>query len=154
MPACKRIVLETLPRPPARARIKAAHIEPVAPPPAAAAPPSAAVAAGPTPEQLEAVKFTCRRDFRLHCRGIPPGGPEALGCLERHAARLTPNCKTSIADIEATAPAAAAAMEATAPPAAATEAHHTLPPAVTPAGRVLRRVIRRAREREEEERQQ
>ncbi len=80
----------------------------VAPPPAAAPPPPAVpvpVAARPTPQQLKAVRFTCRRDFRVHCRGVPAGGPEALACLVSHAARLTPNCRTAVTAIEQSVPA-------------------------------------------------
>jgi hypothetical protein len=78
------------------------------PAPATAATPAITAPAAPSPEQLKAVKFTCRKDFRRHCKGVPPGGPEALACLERNAARLTQNCKTSIAALTQTAPAAAA----------------------------------------------
>ena len=73
----------------------------------------------PTPEQMNAIKFTCRRDFTANCRGVPQGGPEALACLQRNSARLSPNCRTSIAAITegepAPAPAAAAAPAAVPP---------------------------------------
>ncbi len=97
------------------------------PPPAAAAPPPAApvpVAARPTAQQLKAVRFTCRRDFRVHCRGVPAGGSEAFACLVRNTARLSPNCRTSVTAIEQSMPAAAAlpaAMPAPALPVAKIE---------------------------------
>jgi hypothetical protein len=71
------------------------------PPPAAAPPPQAAEAPAmpaPTAAQREAVRVTCRRDYRRHCRGVPQG-PEAFACLQSNMARLTPNCRTSIAAI-------------------------------------------------------
>jgi hypothetical protein len=70
-------------------------------PAAASAPPAAAPAPGaaPTPRQIKAIKFTCRRDFARDCRGVPPGGPEAIACLQHHMPRLSPNCRTSIAAV-------------------------------------------------------
>jgi hypothetical protein len=78
--------------------------------PAPAAAPVAAEAAGPAPtaEQLSAIKFTCRSDFRANCRGVPQGGPEALACLQRNAPRLSQNCRTSLAAVADEAPAAGA----------------------------------------------
>lgn len=132
-PSCKQVVSATM-----------------SAPAAAAAAPATDAAAGPTPQQLQAVKFTCRTDFMRHCRGVPQGGPEALACLQQNAARLTPNCKTSLADIADSVPPAgatstAAAAAAPAAAAAAAPAARRLPPAITPAGRILRRVIERNR---------
>jgi hypothetical protein len=129
--ACKQVVSATMGAP--------------APAGAAAAAPAAvavAPAAAPTPQQLSAVKFTCRADFTRHCKGIQPGGPEALACLQRNAARLTPDCKTSLADIGDAVPAGATTSTAAAAPAAAAPARR-LPPGITPVGRVLRRVMER-----------
>ncbi len=80
---------------------KAKIAAPPPPPPAAAAPPPVET---PTAKQLSAIKFTCRRDFKRHCRGVTQGGPEAIACLRRNAATLTPACKTSLADIGDAAP--------------------------------------------------
>ena len=85
----------------------------------AAAAVQAAPAAMPTPEQMNAIKFNCRRDFMVNCRGVPQGGPEALACLERNSARLSPNCRTSIAAITEGEPAPAAAAAAAPAPASA-----------------------------------
>ena len=98
--------------------------KPVAPPPQTASAPPAPAATGPTPEQMSALKFTCRRDFGRVCKGVQAGGAEALACLQRNAARLSPNCKTSLADVADSvpsggmpaAPAAAAAPVASPPP--------------------------------------
>lgn len=91
----------------------AAPVKPAAAPPPqqAAVPPPAAPAADmpppPTAAQMNAIKNTCRGDFNRNCKGVPLGGPEAIACLQRNAARLSPNCKTSLADIADSAPAAA-----------------------------------------------
>jgi len=136
-PSCKQVVSATMGAPT---------------PAAAAATPAAAVAvapaSGPTPQQLSAVKFTCRTDFRRYCKGVQAGGQEALICLQRNAARLTPDCKTSLADIADSVPASAATPTAAAAAPAAAAAAATprrLPPGITPAGRVLRRVMERNR---------
>ncbi len=86
----------------------------------AAAPAAAATApsAMPTPEQQNAIKMTCRRDFMVNCRGVPQGGAEAFACLQRNASRLSPDCRTSLAAIAGGATAAATAPTAAAPPAA------------------------------------
>jgi Cysteine rich repeat len=128
--ACKQVVSATMGGAPAAAGAAPATAAAVAP------------AAGPTPDQLKAVKFTCRRDFIRNCRGIEPGGPEALACLQRNGPRLTPDCRTSLAALGEAAPAAAA----TAPGSTTTviiEERRPLPPGITPAGRILRRAIER-----------
>ena len=51
----------------------------------------------PTAEQMNAIKFTCRREFANNCRGVPSGGSEAIDCLQRNPGKLTPDCKTSLA---------------------------------------------------------
>jgi len=109
------------------------------PPPVAA--PVAVEAAAPnvTPEQMSAVKFTCGPDFKRYCIGIQPGGPEAFGCLQSNAARLVPDCKTSLEAIADDMPAATTAAAVPAPVAV----KRPLAPGITPAGRVLRRVIER-----------
>jgi hypothetical protein len=99
-PNCKTAVSATMGTSPAPTQAKAAPGAPMAPP--------AAGPAGPTPQQLEAIKANCRRDYRRNCRGIPPGGPEALACLVRNTARLRPACQASVAAISAPAAPAAA----------------------------------------------
>jgi len=114
-----------------------------APAATAAATPAEAAAPAPTPEQLKAVKFTCRGDFQRYCRGVQPGGAEAMGCLQSNAARLTPDCKTSLAAIADSIPAGAAAAAPAATTTTATAQRRPLPPGITPAGRILRRVMER-----------
>jgi hypothetical protein len=144
-PACRQVVSATLP---AAAKTKT-RLPPKDPAVAAVAAPATltpAPAEGPTPQQLSAIKHTCGRDFKVHCRGVQPGGPEALACLQRNAARLAPDCKTSLADIADVAPLAVTPVAAPAAVPAAAPAARPLPPGITPAGRILRRVIRRERE--------
>ncbi len=125
-PACQQAVSATMPPPaPAAAakpklpapKAKAAAAPAVMPPPPPGPPPMPGEAASampePTPMQLSALKHTCGRDFTRHCRGVPPGGPEAIACLEFNEAKLTPDCKTSLADI---ADSMAGAMPPPAPP--------------------------------------
>jgi hypothetical protein len=83
--------------------------------PAAAQAAAPTLASAPTSEQQSAVKFTCRRDFTTNCRGVTPGGPEALACLQRNAAKVSPDCRTSLAAITEDAPVAAAGSAAAAP---------------------------------------
>jgi hypothetical protein len=110
-PSCKDAVSVTM------------HGSAAAAPPAGAAPAAAppATAPGPTPDQLKAIKFTCRRDFARDCRGVPPGGPEALACLQRNMPRLSQNCRTSMAAIADEVP-PAGAMPGSPPAAAAAPA--------------------------------
>jgi hypothetical protein len=92
----------------------AAAAKPVPAPTTATAPavqPAAPAApeATPTAGQQQAIRFTCRRDFLVNCRGVQPGGPDALACLQRNAAKLSPDCKTALAAVESGAPTAAPA---------------------------------------------
>ena len=94
---------------PAMRKPAAAMAAPAAPPPAptvAAAPP-AAPPAGPDPAKLKALKFTCRSDFKRLCKNVPEG-PEAFACLQAQSAKLSANCKTSVADVAASMPDGAA----------------------------------------------
>jgi hypothetical protein len=135
-PGCKTVVSATIAGAPAVI-------------PAATAPAAAAAAPSITPEQMSAVKFTCRADFGRYCKGVAPGGAEALGCLQNNAARLMPDCKTSIAAIADEIP--AATTTAAAPAAAATAAApQRKPPGITPAGRILRRVMERAEQKQQQ----
>jgi hypothetical protein len=103
--ACKGAVAATMPQPappPAAAAPpppphKAAKAPPPAPPPpkAAAAPPPAAP--GPMMATKEAMKEHCRSDYMAHCMGVPPGGKEALQCIQHHFAELSPACKSAVA---------------------------------------------------------
>lgn len=83
--------------------------------PTAAPPAQTGPAAAPTAQQQQAIRNTCQRDFQANCRGVSPGGAEALACLQRNSARLSPNCRTSVAAIGMDVPETAAAQPAAAP---------------------------------------
>jgi hypothetical protein len=99
--SCKKVVAATMGAPAA------------APAPAAVAMPAApAPAGGPDPAKLKALKFTCRSDFRRLCKNVPEG-PEAFACLQANSGKLSPNCKTSLADVAASMPEGGAMPPAT-----------------------------------------
>ena len=74
-------------------------------------------------EQQNAIRGNCRSDFMLKCSGVPRGGREALECLQKNVASLSPACKTAVS---ATMPAPAA------PPPPAAAAPPLPPPAAAP----------------------
>ena len=74
----------------------------------------------PTSEQISAIRASCRSDFMSNCTGVKPGTRDALECLKRNAAKVSPACKTALDAIsprptESAAPAPAK----TAPPSSA-----------------------------------
>jgi hypothetical protein len=75
-------------------------------PPAATAPATEAAPA-PSDQQMRAIRFICRHEFANNCRGVPPGGAEAIACLQRNPGKLTPDCKTSLAALGDAMPPAA-----------------------------------------------
>ena len=102
--ACKSAVAATMPQPappPAAAAPppKASKAPPPPPPPHMAPPPKAASAPPPRSAAAEkaAIKEHCRSDYMAHCMGVPPGGKEALACLQHHAASLSPACRRAVA---------------------------------------------------------
>jgi hypothetical protein len=46
--------------------------------------------------QKDAVRENCRSDFISNCRGVTPGGVEALNCLKQHEAKLAPACRKAV----------------------------------------------------------
>ncbi len=119
---CKGAVAATMPKPappPAAAAPppppphKAAKAPP--PPPHRAEPPPPKAAAAPPPppapssaELKEAMREHCRADYMELCRRVPPGGREALQCMQRNYAHLSPGCKTAVAPTMHMAPPKAA----------------------------------------------
>ncbi len=65
------------------------------------------VAAGPTDAQKAAIRSACQSDYRSHCASVPPGGSQALQCLEKNLASLSADCQAAVgaATSAATAPA-------------------------------------------------
>jgi hypothetical protein len=72
----------------------------------------------PTPEQIAAIRQSCRSDFMSHCAGVQPGGREALQCLKRNAASVSAPCKSALDAVGPKPAPAAAESEPGAPPAA------------------------------------
>jgi hypothetical protein len=101
------------------ASVSRAAPPPTATAPARSAPPAAApaVSAQPTQAQQTAIRNNCRGDAQSRCPGLT--GAQALQCLQRNAANLSPGCRGAVS---ATMPAPAAATATTSPPAAATPA--------------------------------
>ena len=69
----------------------------------------------PSPDQINAIRASCRSDFMANCSGVPRGGAEALACLKQHMAQLSAPCQTAVSAATPKSPAPAAA----APPAPA-----------------------------------
>ncbi len=86
--------------------------------PARAAAPPTAAPRKPTAQQQAAIRQSCQSDFMARCSGVRPGGAEALQCLQRHAAQVSPNCQRALASLGGGAP-SAAPVTATAAPAIA-----------------------------------
>jgi len=77
------------------------------PPPApTAAAPAAPGASGalPPPEMSRAqevrlMRRSCSGDFRTYCQGVELGGGRALQCLKANESKLSPTCKSALADL-------------------------------------------------------
>jgi hypothetical protein len=89
----------------------------------------------PTQAQRDAIRASCRSDFMANCASVTPGGKEALECLLRNQAKLSPACNSAVSAIAAPAAAPVPAAQAPAPsaPAAAELAASTKPAAASPA---------------------
>jgi hypothetical protein len=77
---------------------------------------ASAFAQAPTDAQREAIRSACRSDYIAHCSSVPPGGLEALQCLQKTMSSLSGSCKTAVSAVEA--PAAAPAGKPETPAAA------------------------------------
>jgi hypothetical protein len=81
----------------------------------------AASAQQPTSEQISAIRASCRSDFMTQCTGVKPGTKDALECLKRNAAKVSPSCKAALDAVgppptESAAPAKPAPAAAAPPP--------------------------------------
>jgi hypothetical protein len=79
-----------------------------------------ALAQQPSPDQVNAVRQSCRADFMANCSGVQPGGRDAMECLKRNADKLSQACRAAVSAIgpalaPATAPAVAQPAPATPP---------------------------------------
>jgi Cysteine rich repeat len=95
-----------------------------------------AAAQQPSADQISAIRSSCRADYQAHCSSVQPGGPEALACLKKNIAALSPGCQKAVGNAtggagQKSSAAAPANASAAAAPAAATSA-----PAAAPAAAV------------------
>ncbi len=86
-----------------------------------------AVAQQPSPEQISAIRSSCRADYQARCAGVQPGGPEALACLKKNLASLSPACQKAVAAVGG-----AASNNAGAAASAGVAAAAPMPPATSP----------------------
>lgn len=96
----------------------------------------------PSPEQVSAIRSSCRSDFMANCSGVPRGGAEALTCLKQHLAQLSAPCQSAVSAImpkpaapppaPVAAPAPPPAPVAPAPAAAAAPATPAVPAPSSP----------------------
>jgi hypothetical protein len=87
----------------------------------------------PTSEQISAIRSSCRSDFMAQCTGVKPGTKDALECLKRNAAAVSPPCKAALDAVgpppaESAAPSPAPANPAPAPTAATPPPPTAAPP--------------------------
>lgn len=47
-------------------------------------------------EEAAIMRRACGRDYQMFCRGVPPGGGRALGCLQAHASLLSHQCHSAL----------------------------------------------------------
>lgn len=88
-----------------------------------------AAAQQPSQAQISAIRSSCRADFQAHCSGVQPGGRDALACLQKNVAALSPGCRTAVSAVgEASLPKSG---EAPAGAAAPTTAERAAPPATS-----------------------
>src|SRR5579883_1517850 len=114
--------------------------------PVAAAPPKSTGMKKPSSAQLAAIRSACRSDYPKVCGGVPTGGAQALQCLDKNKAGVSPACQNAVAAVAggAAAPAGSApAQEAAASPAApaaapAAPSSAAAAPAAAPPAIVLR----------------
>ena len=75
----------------------------------------------PSKAETDAVRSNCRSDYMSKCMSVKPGGIEAIQCLKKNDASLSPGCRSAVAAIKlpGEAPEPAPAKPASPPPAAA-----------------------------------
>lgn len=86
-------------------------------------------AAGPSEAQVAAIKSNCRSDYMSYCWSVPRGGPEAVQCLKKNLAKLSPGCQQAVKDITENAEPAGPPTEAKSTPAPAESGTQASPPA-------------------------
>jgi hypothetical protein len=82
-----------------------------------------ALAQQPSQDQIAAIRSSCRADYQAKCAGVQPGGPEALACLKKNIATLSPPCQKAVGSVGGAASQKSSdAVPAQSPAAAATSA--------------------------------
>lgn len=79
----------------------------------------------PSKAETDAVRSNCRSDYMAKCMSVKPGGIEAIQCLKKNDASLSPACRSAVAAIKLPGETPAAAPAA--PPAAAAPAPRPQP---------------------------
>jgi hypothetical protein len=69
----------------------------------------------PSPQQLSTIRAACRSDFIAHCSGVQPGGAAARQCLQKNSELLSATCRSAVATIDPSAPAASPAVSSLGP---------------------------------------
>src|SRR3954447_18147041 len=82
--------------------------------------------AQPSQAQQSAIRSNCRSDYMSNCSSVKPGGIEALQCLQRNVAKLSPGCQSAV---NALSPPPAPPQRAPAPAGAPAPAPASQPPA-------------------------
>jgi hypothetical protein len=49
-------------------------------------------------QQAALMRRACGEDFRAYCRGVGLGGGHAIACLSENQARLSPGCRSALAE--------------------------------------------------------
>jgi hypothetical protein len=76
----------------------------------------------PSQEQIGAIRSACRADYQARCVGVQPGGPEALACLKKNVAMLSPGCQKAVGSVDGGAAQKSGEAVAANPPGAAVPA--------------------------------
>jgi hypothetical protein len=100
-------------------------------PPLPPAAPAAVASSGPSSNQIGAIRAACASDFMSHCARVQPGSRDALLCLQRNKAAVTPACQAALAgpaDSAEANPRSATPFASPAPP-----APNSFPPPPRPA---------------------
>lgn len=89
----------------------------------------------PTDEQRSALRSQCRSDYMAHCASVPPGGLQALQCLQKNMSSLSLSCQSAVKAIEppAAAPKAESAPDPVHTPSSSPPPAASSPPAPSPA---------------------
>lgn len=74
-----------------------------------------AYAQQPSKAETDAVRSNCRSDYMAKCMSVKPGGIEAIQCLKKNDASLSPACRSAVAAIKLPGETPAAAPAAAAP---------------------------------------